>query len=260
MLSVVAGPDDSDPVSLPPLGRNYLAAARSTDRLSGLKVAYSADLGYVERIDSGVRTAFRDAIGRFADLGIVLKEDCPAVGNPIHDWNTLVAADSYASDGDLLASDRLGDDAREMIKAGLQVTGPAYAGARNKQMAFAAKWSHFMRDYDLMLTPTMECVAFPLGRVRPEFLGGKRLGDEYTEIACTPSDDSSMFCIAANMTGQPAITVPMGLAEDGLPVGLQIIGRRFEDDLVLRAAAAWERISPWPRPGAFSGAGRLTNG
>lgn len=51
-----------------------------------------------------------------------------------------------------------------------------------------------------------------------------------------------------NLTGQPAITVPMGSGAHGLPVGLHLVGRRFGDPLVLRAAAAWERIAPWERP------------
>jgi hypothetical protein len=59
-------------------------------------------------------------------------------------------------------------------------------------------------------------------------------------------DDWCHFCYAFNLTGQPAISVPMGLI-DGLPVGLQIVGRRWEDDLVLRAAAAWEAAYPWRR-------------
>jgi hypothetical protein len=61
-------------------------------------------------------------------------------------------------------------------------------------------------------------------------------------------DDWCHFCYPSNLTGQPAMSVPMGTAEHGLPVGLQIIGPRFGDAAVLRAAAAWERIAPWPAP------------
>jgi hypothetical protein len=70
-------------------------------------------------------------------------------------------------------------------------------------------------------------------------IGGEPIGEFY--------DDFCHFCYPFNLTGQPAMSVPMGVAEDDLPVGLQIVGRRFSDDLVLRAAAAWERLNPWPR-------------
>jgi hypothetical protein len=85
----------------------------------------------------------------------------------------------------------------------------------------------------------MECVAFEHGRTGPVTIGGQPIGDFY--------DDYCHFCYPFNLTGQPAMSVPMGAAERGLPVGLQIVGRRFEDDVVLRAAAAWERLSPWSR-------------
>src|SRR5436305_6711260 len=85
----------------------------------------------------------------------------------------------------------------------------------------------------------MECVAFEHGRTGPATIGGEPIGDFY--------DDYCHFCYPFNLTGQPAMSVPMGTAERGLPVGLQIIGRRFADDTVLRAAAAWERLHPWSR-------------
>jgi hypothetical protein len=106
--------------------------------------------------------------------------------------------------------------------------------------SYAAAWARFMTQYDLLLTPAMELTAFPLGRFTPAAIGGEPVSDVF--------DDWCHFCYPFNLTGQPAMSVPMGAAEDGLPVGLQIVGRRFEDDLVLRAAAAWERIAPWPRP------------
>ena len=83
----------------------------------------------------------------------------------------------------------------------------------------------------------MECVAFPLADWAPRELDGEPIGEFY--------DDYCHFCYPFNLTGQPAISVPMAPGSGGLPLGLQIAGRRFEDDLVLRAAAAWERAQPW---------------
>jgi Asp-tRNA(Asn)/Glu-tRNA(Gln) amidotransferase A subunit family amidase len=240
MLAVMAGPDDRDPVSQPATDRDYLAAARQPGSLAGMRIAYSEDMGYVRRIDPGVREAFRAAITRFRSLGADLEEAHPALDNPIGDWTTLTTADNSASEGSLLPSGQVGAYERSLIVAGADVSGPAYAQARNNQMAFASHWGRFMRRYDLALTPAMECVAFANGRLNPATIGGEPVDDSF--------EDWCYFCFAANMTGQPAMSVPMGVAEDGMPIGLQIIGRRFDDDLVLRAAAAWERIAPWPRP------------
>jgi aspartyl-tRNA(Asn)/glutamyl-tRNA(Gln) amidotransferase subunit A len=238
MLSVMAGPDRRDPMSLPALGGDLLAAARDGGELRGLRIAWSEDLGYV-RMDEGVRAAFRCALGRFRSLGAELVAAHPALPNPVEIWNTLTAVDNLASEGPLLETGLIGEDARGLIQAGAGVCGVEYVRARNAQWEYACAWGRFMSDFDLLLTPTMECVAFEHGRTGPGTIGGQPIGEFY--------DDYCHFCYPFNLTGQPAMSVPMGTAEHGLPVGLQIVGRRFEDDLVLRAAAAWERLSPWPR-------------
>jgi Asp-tRNA(Asn)/Glu-tRNA(Gln) amidotransferase A subunit family amidase len=239
MLSVMAGSDQRDPMSLPPLGRDFLAAARDGGDLVGLRAAWSEDLGYV-RVDDGVRQAFRSALARFGSLGAELVAAQPELSNPVDIWNTLTTVDNLASEGPLLEAGLVGDDARGLIEPGAHVSGVDYVHARNAQWQYACAWGRFMNDYDLFLTPAMECVAFEHGRTGPATIGGQRIGDFY--------DDYCHFCYPFNLTGQPAMSVPMGAAEHGLPAGLQIVGRRFEDDVVLRAAAAWERLSPWSRP------------
>jgi Asp-tRNA(Asn)/Glu-tRNA(Gln) amidotransferase A subunit family amidase len=238
MLSVIAGPDHRDPMSLPPLGREL--GARDRGDLRGLRVAYSEDLGYVP-IDDGVRRAFRAAIERFASLGaeLVAAQPAPFSPNPVDIWNTLTTTDNLTSEGPLLETGGVGADARGLIEPGADVSGLDYVRARNAQWEYACAWSRFMADYDLLLTPTMECVAFEHGATGPATIAGEPIGEFY--------DDFCHFCYPFNLTGQPAISVPMGTAEHGLPVGLQIVGRRFEDDLVLGAGAAWERLGAWPR-------------
>jgi Asp-tRNA(Asn)/Glu-tRNA(Gln) amidotransferase A subunit family amidase len=238
MLSVMAGADQRDPTSLPPLGRDYVAAARDGRNLLGLRVAWSEDLGYV-RMDDGVRRAFRSALTRFGSLGAELVAAQPELPNPVEIWNTLTTVDNLASEGSLLEAGLVGDDARGLIEPGARVAGVDYVRARNAQWKYACAWGRFMSGYDLFLTPAMECVAFEHGRTGPVTVGGQPIGDFY--------DDYCHFCYPFNLTGQPAMSVPMGTAEGGLPVGLQIVGRRFEDDVVLRAASAWERLSPWSR-------------
>src|SRR6185436_1013605 len=89
--------------------------------------------------------------------------------------------------------------------------------------------------YDLLLTPTMPTTAFVADEPIPTMVAGRRTSG----FGYTP------FTYPFNMTGQPAITVPCGVAADGLPVGLQIVGHRFADATVLQAAAAFESARPW---------------
>ena len=239
MLSVMAGADARDPISLPAPADDLAGAAREAGELRGLRVAYSEDFGYV-RVDAGVREAFRRAIARFRALGAELEEAHPGLPNPLETWNTIASIDNVASEGPLLESGRVADDTRPLIEAGALFEGVDYALARNDQATYAAAWGRFMSRYDLMLTPAMELVAFAHGQTGPTLIEGQPIGEFF--------DDWCHFSYPANLSGQPAMSVPMGSAEDGLPVGLQIIGPRLGDHSVLRAAAAWERLEPWGRP------------
>ena len=164
----------------------------------------------------------------------------PGLDSPLDVWNAIACGDNSASEGPLLASGLVGDDARALIEAGHGLSAEAYVDARNRAHEIAGAWAAFHARYDLLLTPTMECVAFPLSDWAPRELDGQPIGEFY--------DDYCHFCYPFNLTGQPVISVPMAPGSGGLPLGLQIAGRRFEDDLVLRAAAAWERAQPWESP------------
>jgi aspartyl-tRNA(Asn)/glutamyl-tRNA(Gln) amidotransferase subunit A len=101
-----------------------------------------------------------------------------------------------------------------------------------------AWWQHpraFFEKYDLLLTPTIACPPFKVGLDNPTEIAGKPV-EAYAWIP---------FTYPFNVTGQPAASVPCGFTKDGLPIGLQIVGRRFDDSTVLRASAAFERARPW---------------
>jgi Asp-tRNA(Asn)/Glu-tRNA(Gln) amidotransferase A subunit family amidase len=239
-LAVMAGPDPLDPLCLPALGRDYVAAAREPGDLSGLRVAASENLGYI-RLDREVRERFAAAVAAFAQAtGATIEYDHPALGSPLEVWNALACGDNTASEGPLIATGLVGDDARALIEEGYAMSVAQYTNARNRAHEIAGAWAAFHTRYDLLLTPTMECVAFPLSDWAPRELDGQPIGEFY--------DDYCHFCYPFNLTGQPAISVPMAPGTGGLPLGLQIVGRRFEDDLVLEAAAAWERAQPWDTP------------
>jgi aspartyl-tRNA(Asn)/glutamyl-tRNA(Gln) amidotransferase subunit A len=97
------------------------------------------------------------------------------------------------------------------------------------------KMWRFMRNYDLLLTPTLNVPPFEVGIQGPEAIDGREVEPFYW----------LSFTFPINMTGQPAATVPAGFTRDGLPVGMQIVGRHLDDPLVLRASAAFEAAAPW---------------
>jgi aspartyl-tRNA(Asn)/glutamyl-tRNA(Gln) amidotransferase subunit A len=93
----------------------------------------------------------------------------------------------------------------------------------------------FFEEYDLLLSPTCANPPLPIGEYFAAEIGGVKVG----------RDAGSAFTFPFNVTGQPAATVPCGFTKAGLPIGLQIVGRRFADTTVLRAAAAFEAARPW---------------
>ena len=119
-------------------------------------------------------------------------------------------------------------------EAGARLTVVDYLKAVAVRQALVDTLRRFFERYDVLLTPTLALPAFPLGLVNPRTVAGR----EVTHLGWT-------LCYPFNYSGQPAVSVPAGFTASGLPVGLQIVGRRLEDALVLRAAAAFEALRPW---------------
>jgi len=223
-LSVVAGPSDRDRHSLPTQSGTFRIAAPET--LRGARIAYSASLGFAQP-DAEIADIVARAARHFAaTVGGELVEADPPVGDPQAAFEALVALDT----------DRAG--LRRLAAAG----GHAFTGPLGRLLAtnwtaddftaailarkrIANAMSHFMAGFDLLMTPTTATAAFPADTDGPE--------------AWTP------FTALANLTGQPAASVPAGFTADGRPAGLQIVGRHLDDAGVLTACAAFEAVLPW---------------
>jgi Asp-tRNA(Asn)/Glu-tRNA(Gln) amidotransferase A subunit family amidase len=197
-----------------------------------LRVAYSEDLGFAP-VEPSVRKAFKDTV---AKLPWILQKAQPPPIPPTALWNAVALPEGFASEGPLLAEHehQMTDGTADIIRAG-QVSATEYLDAQHERSLYTRAWAEFFDDYDLLLIPTMQLTAFPVGMLSPETIDGQPI-DQFFDDWCT-------FCCPANLTGQPAASVPIGTDEDGLPIGLQIIGRRWEDLTVLAAAAAVERLS-----------------
>ena len=234
MLSVIAGPDDRDRHSLPAADFDWTESLKGD--LRELRVAYSPDWGYAA-VDPEVRRVVGEAVRVFErDLGCVVEEAHPGWEDPYNAFWGLVALET-----DLEGMRRLVDTYPGQLSPHLvdflmrPWTAEDLTNAVIARKAVVNKMWKFMRNYDLLLTPTLACPPFPVHMQGPEKIDGKMV-EPFQWLA---------FTFPLNMTGQPAASIPAGWTEDGLPVGLQIIGRHLDDPMVLRASAAFEAARPW---------------
>jgi len=234
VLSVIAGPDDRDRHSIPAGDVDWRAAAQPGD-LRGLRVAYSADLGRVA-VDAEVARVIGEAVGAFAELGCDVEAADPGFEDPGAAFAALIALESDLTGmRDLVArhGHEMSPHLVDLITR--EWRAEDFTDAQTVRKAVVNAMWRFMRDYDLLVTPTLTTPPFAVHTQGPEKVGGRYVRDSAW----------LSFTYPFNLTGQPAATVPAGLTRDGLPVGLQIVGGHLADGLVLRAAAAFEAVRPW---------------
>ncbi len=234
VLDVIAGPDERDRTSLPREAGTYLAACDGD--VKGLHVAWTPDLGYAA-VDPAVLDLCGNAAAEFEALGCHVEVVNPGWESPEEPFGTIVAAQFYAAWADELPAREAEMDPTlvRFIRRGGAVTARDYLSAMARVSAYWHEVQLFLARFDLLLTPTTAVAPFALdGRVPREIAG-----QEVSVLGWMP------FTYPFNLTGQPAVSVPAGWTDDGLPVGLQIVGRRHADRTVLAAAAAFEAACPW---------------
>ncbi len=234
MLNVIAGPDYRDIFSAPGPKLDYVAACDGGIR--GLRVAWSPTLGYAA-VDPAVREITERAARRFAELGCVVEEADPGWSDACELFHVLFYGLVGGEVSRLLPEwqGRLDPGLEQIVERGRHLSAFDVAHAQALRNELQRTAGRFFQVYDLLLTPTMTLPPFGLGIDFPAEVGGQPVhGMQWTA-----------FTFPFNLTGNPAASVPAGWTNDGLPVGLQIVGRRWEDATVLRACAAFEAIQPW---------------
>lgn len=236
MLSVMAGPDDRDRLSIPQEPGFDPLDAIGGDLPRGLRVAYSSDWGYAA-VDPEVRRVVGEAARVFeSDLGCTVEEAHPGFEDPYEAFWGLVIMETDLA-GMRKMAEELGEKMSPHLVEVLELDWKAedITNAVMMRKAVYNKMWRFMRDYDLLLTPTLAVPPFETGIQGPEVIEGREVEPFYW----------LSFTLPINMTGQPAATIPAGFTEGGLPVGMQIVGRHLDDALVLKASAAFEAARPW---------------
>jgi aspartyl-tRNA(Asn)/glutamyl-tRNA(Gln) amidotransferase subunit A len=235
MLNVLSLPDARDWHALPYDARDYRIGLE--DGVRGLRIAYSPDLGYA-KVDKEIAALVRKAVQVFEDLGAHVDEVDPGFEDqqPTFTLHWFPGA-AYVVRAIPEAKRKLMDPGLlEVARAGEKFSVKEIQDAVQARGALGVLMNQFHQKYDLLLTPTL-----PL----PAFEAGKEVADVVKERRWT---DWSPFSYPFNLTQQPAASVPCGLTKAGLPAGLHIVGPKYGDALVLRAARAYESAAPMGMP------------
>jgi aspartyl-tRNA(Asn)/glutamyl-tRNA(Gln) amidotransferase subunit A len=232
LLDVVAGFDPRDWSAMPTPASSFLNGI--DDGVAGLKIAFSPDLGFVNNhpeVDAAVRAAAEVLQAAGADVS----EVDPGFEDPIDAFNVLWfsgAAKVLQGYGDAVG-DQVDPGLRRTAEAGAHFTASDFLDATAARTELGRLMGLFHRRYDVLLTPTVPLPAFAVGQDVPDG---------------SPSPDWTSwtpYTYPPNLTQQPALSVPCGFTTQGLPIGLQIVGARHADKLVLRVGQAYQSATAW---------------
>ena len=237
MLSVIAGPDDRAPLSYDVDTRQFLAAVKNPS-IKGWRIAWTPDLNALIPVDAEVAAVAARAIRVFRSLGAKVEAACPDFSevNEIVLGTRGVAMVANHAQHLPRWKDQMQKGLVWNIEQGLSLTAVQIARAETLRTELWQRVRAFMQTRDLLILPTVAVPPFPVELPYPTEINGKPL-DNYTQWF--------FLTYGITLTGLPAISVPCGFTESGLPVGLQIVGRRRQEAAVLRAAAAFEAAAPW---------------
>jgi aspartyl-tRNA(Asn)/glutamyl-tRNA(Gln) amidotransferase subunit A len=232
LMNVIAKPDARDWHALPYDPTDY--AAELEAGLRGKRIAFSPRLGWVQKIVPDVEALVAAAVKRFEAMGAHVELADPPGGNSGDIFQTLWWSGAGFALGDLPEEKKakLDPGLRKMVEEGAKIDKKAYLAANAARGAYGSKLRVFMEKFDFLVTPQVATPAFDVGQLSP-------LDDDSRAwMAWSP------FTYPFNLTMQPAASVPCGFTSDGLPVGLQIVGKMYDDAGVLAASAAYELADP----------------
>lgn len=232
MMNAIAKPDARDWFAVPHDGTDY--TERLSQSMKDRRIAYSPRLGYASHVLPEIETLVEAAVKRFEAMGAHVERIDPPFGDPGEVFRTIWwCGAGYVLGGLPEETKKLLDPGlRQMADEGLTMNKNQFMDANAARGILGSKLRVFMENYDFIVTPSVATTAFDVGRISP------LQGDGRAWMDWTP------FSYPFNLTQQPAASVPCGFSSGGLPVGLQIAGRMFDDAGVLAASAAYEAADP----------------
>lgn len=239
MLDALVGFSRISPISVAPPWQSAKAIVDAGGDAKGLRVAYVSDIACIG-VDTEIDTICRKAALALRDAGATVDEitfDASDGKKPYQAWRGLWMVGQQLANIDQLES--FGANLKGNVNAGLKVTPMDFAVSEQARATLFQKFRALFETYDLLLTPASPVKQFPVEQNFPTEINGKKL-ENYTDWI------ASSFLIT--LMSLPAGSAPAGLTSEGLPVGMQIIGPRFEEPLILRIADIVHKASGvgWP--------------
>jgi len=233
LLSVMAGPDARDPISIEETGDLFQENLQRD--FVGTRIAWTPDLGrYL--VDPRVVDTCESALAAFRELGCEIEHDTPDVRDADNAFQAL-RGELFVARGEQLLErhgSMLKETVRWNIRMGLEQSGIDVARARMQRTEIYHRFREFLTQYRFLVLPTTQVPPFDVEIEWVQEINGQAL---------TNYLDWMGVCYAITLTGLPAISVPAGFTPDGLPIGLQIVGRHHADFEVLQLAHAFEQVT-----------------
>ena len=233
-LETLAGPSQRFPLAQPNADRSFVAAAQRGS-LDGVRIAYCPDIASigvddeVERVARAATFVLRQAGAEVEEIEIDVAYAKEAFAVLRGMWMVVQQLPR------LERRDEFGDNLRGNVDAGLARSTLEIARAEHDRARLCEQFGQLFSTFDHLLTPSMAVAPFPVEENFPRTVGGREMATYVDWIAPT---------FILSLTGLPVASVPCGLDPEGLPVGLQVVGRRFGEERVLETASAIQRAFP----------------
>ena len=235
VLNALAGHDPRDPSSANVPTEDFTDGIE--DGLAGLRIGIPDDFFY-DVISPEVAEAVCRAAGVLADLGAEVERcSIPALNHALGISSAILVTEAAETVFDKLRDrpEDIGADVRARLRLGAVTPAVDYIKAQRARSAYNAQLGEAMRRYDLLLAPSVA-------------VGATAIDQEFVEVAGKRENAPSLMSRLTrpfNLTGQPTISVPCGFTDEGMPIGMQLAGRQWQEATVLRAAHAYEQATEW---------------
>ncbi|MBM7634750.1 amidase [Geomicrobium sediminis] len=234
MMSVIAGYDKRVPIALREEGTVFLQ--RLELDVKKVKIAYSEDLGGLLALDEPVRKAFKNQLAVWESLGCELVDVAPDLAEAADVFETLRAFEMEAAGGAFVEQHRaeLKTTYVKNVEKGMNLTGPEVGRALRKQTELVHEMARFFSNYDFLMLPTTQVEPFDANVEYPTMIAGEAM-KSYTSWM--------QSCSLISVLNTPAISIPGGFTENGLPFGLQLVAPIGQDFELLQLAHVYESVT-----------------
>jgi aspartyl-tRNA(Asn)/glutamyl-tRNA(Gln) amidotransferase subunit A len=235
VMNAVAGHDPNDPTSANLPVPDYTKAL--TGHIKGLRLGVVKEF-FEAPIESQVKEWVWKAIKKLGELGMIVSE----VSWPLFPYSMVIASIIQMAEATTYYSKLIKEKGAQIyppvrlrLEAGIYISATDYIQAQRARTLFYLQSLKLLQKVDLLAAPTVPVTAFPIGT------SGVKVGGQKVNVISLLTQYTRPF----NLNGFPAITLPCGFSDDGLPIGLQLVGRPFDEETILRAAHAYEQATEW---------------